>query len=116
VETDGRLPSGTTIADAIMTVDDTAAPDYYLINCAHPTHIRAGLGHPGAWADRIIGLRPNASPKSHAELDNAEDIDEGDIAELTAAHAALAGELPSLTIVGGCCGTDYRHVDALWNT
>ena len=82
VETDGRLPSGPTIADAITTVDATAAPDYYLINCAHPTHIRAGLGPPGPWIDRIVGIRANASLKSHAELDDAEDLDEGDIATL----------------------------------
>jgi homocysteine S-methyltransferase len=128
VETDGRLPSGPTIADAITTVDATAAPDYYLINCAHPTHIRAGLsqpgtqrqpgtqGQPGTWIDRIIGIRANASLKSHAELDDAEDLDEGDIGALAAAQADLTAALPALTILGGCCGTDHRHVAALWGT
>ena len=120
VETDGRLPSGTTIADALTTVDATAAPDYYLINCAHPAHIRAGLsppgtrGQPGPWIHRIIGIRPNASAKSHAELDGAEYLDEGDIGTLTAAQASLTAALPALTILGGCCGTDHRHVAALW--
>ena len=116
VETDGRLPSGPTIADAITTVDATAAPDYYLINCAHPTHIRAGLGPPGPWIDRIIGTRANASLKSHAELDDAEDLDEGDVATLASAQADLTAALPALTILGGCCGTDHRHVAALWGT
>jgi homocysteine S-methyltransferase len=122
VETDGRLPSGPTIADAITTVDATAAPDYYLINCAHPTHIRAGLsqpgtrGQPGPWIDRIIGIRANASLKSHAELDDAEHLDEGDIGTLAAAQADLTAALPALTILGGCCGTDHRHVAALWGT
>lgn len=122
VETDGRLPSGPSIADAITTVDATAAPDYYLINCAHPTHIRTGLsqpgtpGQPGPWIDRIIGIRANASLKSHAELDEAEDLDEGDIGALAAAQARLAEALPALTILGGCCGTDHRHVAALWDT
>jgi S-methylmethionine-dependent homocysteine/selenocysteine methylase len=122
VETDGRLPSGPTIADAITTVDATAAPDYYLINCAHPTHIRAGLsqpgtrGQPGPWIDRIIGIRANASLKSHAELDDAEHLDEGDIGTLAAAQAGLTAALPALTILGGCCGTDHRHVAALWGT
>jgi homocysteine S-methyltransferase len=122
VETDGRLPSGPTIADAIATVDATAAPDYYLINCAHPTHICAGLsqpgtrGQPGTWIDRIIGIRANASLKSHAELDDAEDLDEGDIGALAAAQADLSAALPALTILGGCCGTDHRHVAALWDT
>ncbi len=122
VETDGRLPSGTTIADAITAVDAAAAPDYYLINCAHPTHIRAGLtqpgprDQPGPWIDRITGIRANASLKSHAELDEAEDLDEGDIAGLAAAQAGLTAALPALTILGGCCGTDHRHVAALWGT
>jgi homocysteine S-methyltransferase len=122
VETDGRLPSGATIADAITTVDATAAPDYYLINCAHPTHIRAGLGQPGTrdqpgpWIDRIIGIRANASAKSHAELDDAEHLDEGDIGALAAAQADLTAALPALTILGGCCGTDHRHVAAFWGT
>lgn len=114
VETDGRLPSGDTIAEAITTVDRAAAPDYYLLNCAHPAHIRAGLGQPGAWTDRIIGIRANASPKSHAELDEAEALDEGDIDTLVAEQALLTGALPGLTILGGCCGTDHRHVAALW--
>jgi homocysteine S-methyltransferase len=122
VETDGRLPSGPTIADAISTVDATAAPDYCLINCAHPSHIRAGLSQPGTlsqpgpWIDRIIGIRANASLKSHAELDAAEDLDEGDIGALATAQAGLTAALPALTILGGCCGTDYRHVAALWDT
>jgi homocysteine S-methyltransferase len=116
VETDGRLPSGPTIADAITTVDATAAPDYYLINCAHPSHIRAGLGPPGPWVDRIAGTRANASLKSHAELDEAEDLDEGDVATLAAAQADLTAALPALTVLGGCCGTDQRHVAALWGT
>ena len=122
VETVGRLPSGATIADALTTVDDAAAPDYYLINCAHPTHIRNGLtqpethGQPGPWIDRIVGIRANASLKSHAELDDAEVLDEGDIGTLAAAQADLTAALPALTIVGGCCGTDHRHVAALWGT
>jgi S-methylmethionine-dependent homocysteine/selenocysteine methylase len=114
VETDGRLPSGDTLAEAITTVDRAAAPDYYLVNCAHPAHIRAGLGGLGARADRIIGIRANASTKSHAELDEAEELDEGDIDTLVAEQALLTGALGGLAILGGCCGTDDRHVAALW--
>ncbi|HEY2288487.1 MAG TPA: homocysteine S-methyltransferase family protein [Streptosporangiaceae bacterium] len=114
VETDGRLPSGDSIAAAITAVDAAAAPDYYLVNCAHPAHVSAGLGPAGPWRDRIAGIRPNASAKSHAELDEADDLDEGDIGALVAAQAELTAALPALTIVGGCCGTDHRHVAALW--
>jgi homocysteine S-methyltransferase len=118
VETDGRLPDGTALRDAIARVDAAAAPDYFLVNCAHPTHVAAGLDgdgdNDGEWRSRIEGLRPNASRMSHAELDEAPVLDEGDPVELASALAALRAELPNLRIVGGCCGTDDRHVAALW--
>jgi homocysteine S-methyltransferase len=117
VETDGRLPGGTPLAQAIRTVDDAAAPDYFLVNCAHPTHVAGGLvagAEDGQWRERVVGLRCNASVKSHAELDEADELDEGDPNELATAHQRLVPLLPRLTIVGGCCGTDARHVAALW--
>jgi homocysteine S-methyltransferase len=114
VETDGRLPSGTTVAAAVDQVDAAAAPDYFLLNCAHPDHLARGLQGPGRWRERIIGVRSNASTRSHAELDEAAELDEGDPVALAAAHAGLRATLPGLTILGGCCGTDHRHVRALW--
>ncbi len=119
VETDGRLPDGTTLRDAIARVEAEAAPDYYIVNCAHPTHVAPALGGDGdpddrAWLARIQGLRPNASRMSHAELDEAPELDEGDPAEIVSGVDALRDRLPSLRIVGGCCGTDSRHVAALW--
>jgi S-methylmethionine-dependent homocysteine/selenocysteine methylase len=113
VETDGRLPSGQALAGAIQQVDDEtdAAPAYYMINCAHPTHFEDILG--GTWVGRIGGLRTNASMKSHAELDESEELDEGDPADLGARHAALKARLPAVNVLGGCCGTDHRHVDAI---
>ncbi|MEV8371364.1 homocysteine S-methyltransferase family protein [Kribbella sp. NPDC056861] len=112
VETDGRLPSGESLQSAIATVDKAGGPDYFLVNCAHPTHIEPALGAQGA--DRIAGLRCNASTKSHAELDEATELDEGDLQLLTRTHEQLKPLLPNLSIVGGCCGTDARHVAALW--
>jgi len=118
VETDGRLPDGTTLRDAIAHVDAAAAPDYYVVNCAHPTHVAPGLasedGSYGLWLSRIEGLRPNASRMSHAELDEAPELDEGDPADLAARSDDLRAHLPNLRVVGGCCGTDSRHVAALW--
>ncbi len=118
VETDGRLPDGTTLRDAIARVDAEAAPDYFLVNCAHPTHVAPGLDgrrRPSeVWLGRIEGLRPNASRMSHAELDEAPELDEGDPAELARGVDGLRATLPNLRIVGGCCGTDSRHVAALW--
>jgi S-methylmethionine-dependent homocysteine/selenocysteine methylase len=112
LETDGRLPSGQQLGDAIEQVDAAAdpAPAYYMINCAHPTHFEAVLDTDAFWPARVGGLRTNASSKSHAELDEADDLDEGDPADLGARHAALRGRLPQLSVLGGCCGTDHRHV------
>ena len=115
VETDGRLPDGTSLRDAIGRVDAEAAPDYYVVNCAHPTHVAPALDtDDDAWLGRIEGLRPNASRMSHAELDEAPELDEGDPADLATRTWALRGRLPNLRVVGGCCGTDSRHVAALW--
>jgi S-methylmethionine-dependent homocysteine/selenocysteine methylase len=112
LETDGRLPSGQALGEAIAEVDDAtdAAPAYYMINCAHPTHFEAALEGEPAWRERIGALRANASTKSHAELDEAEELDEGDPADLGTRYAALREKLPRLTVLGGCCGTDHRHV------
>ena len=110
LETDGRLPSGQALGEAIEQVDRETGggPAYYMINCAHPTHFDDVLD--GDWVGRIRGLRANASTRSHEELDEAEDLDEGDPADLGARYAALRERLPQLSVVGGCCGTDHRHV------
>lgn len=115
VETDGRLPDGTSLPEAIDRVDEAAAPAYFLVNCAHPTHVLPGLAGLGDRADRIHGLRSNASTQTHAELDEAETLDAGDIDLLVSTHRRLEEQLPGLEIVGGCCGTDARHVAALWD-
>jgi S-methylmethionine-dependent homocysteine/selenocysteine methylase len=115
VETDGRLPSGQALGGAIAQVDDDTggAPAYYMINCAHPTHFEDAIEGGAAWAKRIRGLRANASTKSHAELDEAEELDEGDPDDLGPRYAALRDRLPNLKVLGGCCGTDHRHVSAI---
>ena len=113
VETDGRLPDGTPLRDAVEAVDAAGGPDWFLVNCAHPTHIAPAFDG-GEWQARIAGIRPNASTMTHAELDEMEVLDEGDLPLLVSSLDALRGQLPSLAIVGGCCGTDARHVAALW--
>ena len=117
VETDGRLPNGQALGDAIEEVDGATggAPAYYMINCAHPTHFEAALATDAAWRERIRGLRANASMMSHAELDEAEELDDGDPEDLGARYAALRERLPRLNVLGGCCGTDHRHVAAICN-
>ena len=115
VETDGRLPSGQSLEAAILEVDKATsnAPLYYMINCAHPTHFSSVLGKGGAWTDRIHAIRANASEKCHAELDEAEELDDGDPETLGEQYLELRELLKNLSVVGGCCGTDHRHVAAI---
>ena len=115
VETDGRLPDGSTLQKAIETID--AAVDgyvaYYGINCAHPDHMAPALAGGGEWIERIRAVRANASRMSHAELDEAESLDDGDPVELASDYVRLRQALPNVTVFGGCCGTDVRHVRAI---
>ncbi len=119
VETDGRLPSGDALGDAIEAVDlaTDRYPAYYGINCAHPTHFHEMLmAQSGApWLDRLRSLRANASCKSHAELDEATQLDAGDAFELAEQCRTIRDALPRINILGGCCGTDHRHIDAIAN-
>jgi homocysteine S-methyltransferase len=112
IETDGRLPSGQSLGEAIEEVDakTDGSVAYFMINCAHPTHFADALEEGGAWRDRIRGLRANASEKSHAELDAAEELDAGDPQALAGHYRALQTLLPNLNVVGGCCGTSHLHV------
>ena len=115
VETNGDLPSGERLGDAIAMVDEAVAGAvaYFGINCAHPTHFREVLRDLPSWRTRIGALRANASSKSHAELDACTTLDDGDPDELAAQYAELLELLPNVRVVGGCCGTDIRHVDRI---
>ncbi len=114
VETDGRLPTGQSLAEAIAEVDGAGArPAYYMINCAHPTHFLDALTTDAPWLLRIGGVRANASCKSHDELNAAIALDRGDPAELGALYRRLRLVLPRLKVLGGCCGTDHTHIAAI---
>lgn len=115
VETDGRLPSGQSLADAIIETDAAtdAAPAYYMVNCAHPSHFQHVLTTGSPWLERIKGIRANASRMSHRELDEAAELDRGDPTQLADDYLALRSVLPDLRVVGGCCGTDHHHVSAI---
>jgi S-methylmethionine-dependent homocysteine/selenocysteine methylase len=114
-ETDGNLPTGQNLGDAIEEVDalTDGAPAYYMVNCAHPTHFEDALRTDAAWIKRLRGIRANASTKSHEELDNSTVLDEGDPVELGAQYRAIRERMPHVTILGGCCGTDHRHVEQI---
>jgi len=115
VETDGNLPTGQTLKSAIEQVDEATDgyPAYYMINCAHPTHFEHIIAEGGAWLDRVRGVRANASHRSHAELNEAPDLDQGNPIELGSQYARLKQRISSLNVMGGCCGTDHRHVEQI---
>ena len=110
VETDGYLPTGQSLGDAIAETDAAtgSAPVFYMVNCAHPDHFKGELA--GDWTSRIGGIRANASRMSHAELDEAEELDDGNPEEFGALYGEIALKLGNLRVIGGCCGSDDRHV------
>jgi len=115
VETDGRLPSGASLGEAIEQVDAAtgSAPAWFLVNCAHPEHVLPGLpDQEEPWLSRIGAYRANASRMSHAELDQMEVLDDGDPADLAGGYLSLRRRIPQIHVIGGCCGTDVRHVGA----
>lgn len=114
VETDGKLPSGELLREAIETVDGKtgSAPAYYMVNCAHPTHFDTTLVK-ADWTKRIRGIRANASRCSHAELDKATELDAGNPVELGQQYRAIRDRLNHINVLGGCCGTDHRHMEQI---
>ena len=115
VETDGKLPTGQNLGEAIEEVETATEkyPIYYKINCAHPTHFLDVVSTGEPWLQKIRSLRANASKCSHAELDEAEELDEGNPQQLAAQYRQLRKLLPNLNVLGGCCGTDSRHIEAI---
>ena len=115
LETDGNLPGGKTLGTAIVETDEATASyvSYFMLNCAHPIHFAPVLRSGDKWVERIGGLRVNASMKSHAELDEATSLDIGDIRDLAQRYGRLLPLLPNLRVIGGCCGTDHRHIGAI---
>ncbi len=118
VETDGKLPNGETLREAIEKTDGLTDgyAAYFMINCAHPEHFKAVLHDEGGWKERIRGIRANASIRSQAELDEAETLDTGDKQLLANGYCELQRLLPKLQVIGGCCGTDHSHLDLICQT
>ena len=115
VETDGNLPTGESLGKAITAIDRATAngPAYYMINCAHPTHFEQRLTAGEPWVERIGGIRANASRCSHAELDNATELDDGDPMEFGRQCGDIRTRFRRINVLGGCCGTDHRHVEQI---
>eukprot|EP00756_Hemistasia_phaeocysticola_P020601 Hpha_TRINITY_DN15726_c2_g3::TRINITY_DN15726_c2_g3_i1::g.40246::m.40246 len=118
-ETDGKLPNGDTLQKAVEEVDKATGgyPTYFMINCSYPTHFRSALddaqkGEKPVWLGRVRGVKANASAKSHAELDEATELDAGDKKEL----GSLMGQLRKtfgFNVLGGCCGTNHGHIEEM---
>jgi len=115
VETDGRLPSGESLREAVERVDAVVPPAYFGVNCAHPSHFDACFDDAGAWTARIQSIRANASALSHAELNESTELHIGDLPDLADRYVRLRAQLPKLNVLGGCCGTDHRHLRAIRN-
>jgi len=115
LETNGKLPSGQPLSEAIQTLDEASAcyPTYYMINCAHPTHFENILQPSDPFLQRVRGLRANASALSHAQLDDAQVLDDGNPSELAQQYSRIGNTLKNLNVLGGCCGTDHRHIEAI---
>lgn len=117
VETDGKLPTGMTLKEAIEKTDAAVKvpPLYYMLNCAHPSHFKNQLEENTneAWIKRIKGFRANASCKSHAELDESTKLDRGNPAELGKDYKVLKQLFGHLNVFGGCCGTDDEHIEEI---
>jgi S-methylmethionine-dependent homocysteine/selenocysteine methylase len=118
LETDGNLPGGKPLGRAIEEVDAATGsyPAYYMINCVHPIHFAPVIRNGGDWVNRIGGLRVNASMMSHAELDNSPELDIGNWTDLAQRYARVLPLLPNIRVIGGCCGTDHRHIGAICST
>ncbi|CAF4637982.1 unnamed protein product [Rotaria sp. Silwood2] len=117
LETDGRLPTGQTLKEAIELVDEAtqSAPAYYMVNCVHPSHFERALIPDGTWTDRIHGIKGNGSKRSHAELNETKELDQGNPVEFGKDNRALLSKLKNLNIIGGCCGTNHRHIEEICN-
>ncbi len=115
VETDGKLPTGDALKEAIERTDEATGgyPIYYMINCAHPQHFQQSLAQDGNWLSRIRGIKANASQKSHAELNESTELDAGNPIELGSYYRTLKQQFGHLSILGGCCGTDHRHIEEI---
>ena len=113
--TDGALPNGETLEQAILQVDEATDGyvSYFGINCAHSTHFKHLFVDAKPWTKRIRAVRANASKLSHQDLDNSTNLDTGDPEEFGRDYGRLKAAARQLNILGGCCGTDHRHIEQI---
>jgi len=115
IRPEGTLLDGTPLKDAIATIDATVIPRpiAYLVNCTHASIFRSAILHEvnssSLVRERLVGLLANTAALNPEELDNSNGLvaEEPEIFGQTV--AGLHGEL-GMKILGGCCGTDHRHI------
>lgn len=118
VRPEGTLLDGTPLKEAIAVIDAavTPRPLAYMINCTHASFARAALLHEvnssAMVRQRIVGLLANTAPLNPEELNNSITLVEEDPETFGQCVAAMHYEL-GLKILGGCCGTDQRHINSL---
>ncbi|GFE58961.1 homocysteine S-methyltransferase family protein [Geobacter sp. AOG1] len=118
VRPEGTLLDGTPLKDAIAAIDATVTPPplAYMINCTHVSFARAALTHEAHSSalvrQRVIGLLANTAALSPEDLNDSTSLVEEDPEAFGRSVAGLHREL-GLKILGGCCGTDDRHIRSL---
>jgi homocysteine S-methyltransferase len=115
----GDVLDGTPICDAIERIDSGVrpAPLYYSISCVYPTVAQRALERAAerslALAERIVELKANGSPLHTNELVQLDHPEATDPERLAGLLWSLHESHPALRVIGGCCGTDDRHIRAL---
>ncbi|MGF7162328.1 S-methylmethionine-dependent homocysteine/selenocysteine methylase [Rhodoligotrophos appendicifer] len=118
IDAGARMLDGTPLAEAIARIDARVkpAPQHYLIGCVHPTLFREayqnGPSLTAAVAGRIAGLKANASTLPPDQLDRLDHLEAG-LPQLFGEQMADLHRRYGLTVLGGCCGTDHRHIRAI---
>jgi homocysteine S-methyltransferase len=115
VRAEGTLLDGTPLKDAIATIDAAVIPKplAYLVNCTHASIFRSAILHEvnssSLVRKRVVGLLANTAALNPEELDNSAGLVEEEPEIFGQSVAGLHGEL-GMKILGGCCGTDHRHI------
>jgi len=114
IESNGNLPSGQSLKRAIEQVDQATSntPSYYMIDCAHPAYLQSRLPINESWTDRIYGIVGNISC-SNTHLDTTKNTENIHLKSFGTECLALTRKLRNLTVLGGCCDHNHRHIEAI---
>ncbi len=110
IDRGGRVLDGTRLSDAIRYLDRRLGrqPLGYMVNCAYPTFLSIAAQQEEALA-RLIGFQANASDLDQCDLDGSCEIHANPVEEWGRAMRIIHTEA-GIPIMGGCCGTDGRHI------